>query len=76
MAERTIPHGETIGLNATEAAETVGVSTTLFLQLVDDGTFPKPMKLRGRKVWYRAALVAVFDRHYDMNARRGRHAPT
>jgi predicted DNA-binding transcriptional regulator AlpA len=39
------------GLSRTEAAMYIGIGTSLFDELVADGTMPRSVKIGGRKVW-------------------------
>ena len=47
-----------IGLRRTEAAAYVGVGTTLFDEMVDDGRMPEPRRAGRRKIWIRPELEA------------------
>lgn len=49
------------GLSRIEAAEYVGVSPTLFDQMVKDGRMPTPKEINSRVVWDRHGLDAAFD---------------
>ncbi len=49
------------GLSRVEAARYVGVSPTLFDQLVDDGRMPGPKRVNRRKVWDRFKVDEAFD---------------
>lgn len=49
------------GLSRVEAARYIGVGTTLFDQLVEDGRMPMPKLINSRKVWDRHRLDAAFD---------------
>lgn len=49
------------GLSRAEASRYLGIGTTLFDDLVTEGSLPKPKKLRGRTVWDRRALDEAFD---------------
>ena len=61
------PHPETHqvleprGLSRTEAASYVGVSSSLFDQLVADGRMPKPKRINSRTVWDRRRLDDAFE---------------
>jgi hypothetical protein len=48
------------GLSRVVAAEYVGVSPSLFDQLVKEGVMPKPKRVRTRVLWDRLALDAAF----------------
>jgi predicted DNA-binding transcriptional regulator AlpA len=49
------------GLNRAQAAEYVGVGTTLFDEMVGDGRMPKPFRINSRSLWDRQKLDAAFD---------------
>ncbi len=62
MPRRALPDGcLPRGLNEAQAAEYVGVGTTLFSQAVKDGRMPKPRRFGARKVWDTRQLDAAFD---------------
>ena len=44
------------GLSRVEAAQYIGVSPSLFDQMVEDGRMPKPKPINARKVWDRLRL--------------------
>jgi predicted DNA-binding transcriptional regulator AlpA len=48
------------GLSRTQAAAYVGVSPTLFDEMVDDGRMPQPVRINARVVWDRFQLDAAF----------------
>jgi predicted DNA-binding transcriptional regulator AlpA len=48
------------GLSRTEAAEYIGVSTSLFDELVADGRMPPPKQINSRKVWMRPKIEKAF----------------
>lgn len=50
------------GLNRHQAAAYVGVSPSLFDQLVKDGRMPQAKRANGRTIWDRIALDDAFDR--------------
>jgi predicted DNA-binding transcriptional regulator AlpA len=52
--------GAPVGLSREQAAFRVGISGTLFDQMVDDGRMPKPKKINGRRVWDREAVDLAF----------------
>lgn len=56
------------GLNRDEAAAYVGVSVTMFDQLVNEGTMPKPVCIRSRRVWDIRDLDLAFDRMKGQDA--------
>ena len=41
-------------------AERIGVSPTLFDEMVEDGRMPKPVRINGRTVWDRVRLDEAF----------------
>lgn len=49
------------GLSRVEAAQYIGVSPTLFDQMVADGRMPKPKRINARVVWDRSQLDAAFS---------------
>lgn len=49
------------GLSRVEAAAYIGVSPSLFDDLVADGRMPKPKLLNARHVWDRLRLDAAFE---------------
>lgn len=49
------------GLSREAAAQYVGVGSTKFDTLVEDGRMPKPIAIDGRKLWDRKALDKAFD---------------
>jgi predicted DNA-binding transcriptional regulator AlpA len=49
------------GLRADRAASYLGMGRTFFLDLVEQGVMPKPIKIRGLVVWDRAELDSAFD---------------
>jgi predicted DNA-binding transcriptional regulator AlpA len=49
------------GLSRTEAAAYVGVSASLFDQMVRDRRMPQPKRINSRNVWDRWELDAAFD---------------
>jgi excisionase family DNA binding protein len=48
------------GLSRDEAARYVGVGTTKFDEMVQDGRMPKPKRVDGRTVWDRVAIDLAF----------------
>lgn len=48
------------GLSRTQAAAYIGVSPTLFDDMVRDGRMPKPVRINARTVWDRLKLDAAF----------------
>ena len=49
------------GLSRTEAARYVGISPTLFDELVKDGRMPGPRRINSRAVWDRIEVDVFFD---------------
>lgn len=49
------------GLSRVEAAAYVGVSPSLFDQLVGDGRMPAPKRINSRTVWDRKRLDQAFE---------------
>lgn len=59
-----------IGLDVDEAAAYVGMTPRTFRAAVEDGLYPPPMRVKGRKqVWNRLALEAA------LGAQRAEHDP-
>jgi predicted DNA-binding transcriptional regulator AlpA len=56
------------GLNRKEAATYVGVSTSLFDKMVDDGRMPKPKIVNSRVIWDRHRLDDCFEALPDQEA--------
>jgi predicted DNA-binding transcriptional regulator AlpA len=52
------------GLNRREAALYIGVSPSLFDELVKSGEMPKPLRIRRRTVWDRHQLDECFEALY------------
>ena len=50
------------GLNRESAAFYIGICTTLFDTLVDEGRMPKPKLINSRKVWDRQELDIAFNK--------------
>jgi predicted DNA-binding transcriptional regulator AlpA len=48
------------GLSRVQAAAYIGVSATLFDEMVDDGRMPKPARINTRTVWDRVKLDEAF----------------
>lgn len=48
------------GLNRVQAAAYVGVSPSLFDEMVGDGRMPGPKHINARRVWDRTALDGAF----------------
>jgi predicted DNA-binding transcriptional regulator AlpA len=49
-----------IGLSRAEAAEYIGVSTSLFDEMVGDGRMPPAKLINSRKVWMRTKIEKPF----------------
>jgi len=49
------------GLSRVEAAAYVGVSPSLFDEMVKDGRMPQPKRINSRTVWDRRLLDAAFE---------------
>ena len=49
------------GMRRPEAAAYVGVSPSLFDQMIVDGWMPKPKRYRRRNIWDRCALDEAFS---------------
>lgn len=47
-------------MSRTESAEYIGVSTTLFDQMVRDGRMPRGKMINSRRVWPRLQLESAF----------------
>jgi predicted DNA-binding transcriptional regulator AlpA len=55
------------GLSRVQSAAYVGVSPTLFDDMVSDGRMPKPIRINGRRVWDRVKLDEAFAALSDGN---------
>jgi predicted DNA-binding transcriptional regulator AlpA len=55
-----IPAAQRHGLSRQEAAEYVGVSATLFDQMVADRRMPRAKRINSRRVWPRLSLEKAF----------------
>lgn len=55
------------GLSRVEAAAYIGVSPSLFDQLVADGRMPAPKPINARKVWDRLKLDQAFESLPDLS---------
>lgn len=49
------------GLSRVEAAQYIGVSPSLFDEMVKDGRMPTPKPINARKVWDRLKLDQAFE---------------
>lgn len=56
------------GLSRVQAAHYVGVSASMFDEMVKDGRMPKPKRINSRTVWDRHQLDEAFDALSDENA--------
>jgi predicted DNA-binding transcriptional regulator AlpA len=59
------------GLSRVESAIYVGVSATLFDEMVKDGRMPMPKRINGRVVWDIRALDEAFEALPDEDGRKG-----
>ena len=50
------------GLSRTEAAQFIGISTSMFDSMIKDNTMPTPIRIGSRTVWDIKALDEAFDR--------------
>jgi predicted DNA-binding transcriptional regulator AlpA len=48
------------GLSRVQSAAYIGVSPTLFDEMVDDGRMPKPIRINSRVLWDRLQLDEAF----------------
>ncbi len=49
------------GLSRVQAAAYIGVSPTLFDQMVEDGRMPPPTRINARTIWDRRKVDAAFS---------------
>jgi predicted DNA-binding transcriptional regulator AlpA len=56
-----IPPADRLGLSRTESADYIGVSPSLFDEMVKDGRMPMPKRINGRTVWDRRRLESAFS---------------
>lgn len=49
-----------IGINREQAANFIGVSISLFDEMVGDGRMPKPKRINARLVWDRRSVERAF----------------
>jgi predicted DNA-binding transcriptional regulator AlpA len=59
------------GLSRVESAIYVGVSATLFDEMVKDGRMPTPKRINGRVVWDIRALDEAFEALPEADGRKG-----
>lgn len=57
------------GLSRVQAAAYVGVSPSLFDELVKDGRMPKPLRINSRTIWDRIRLDEAFETILDQESR-------
>lgn len=57
------------GFSREEAARYVGISTTTFDKLVEDGRMPRPARIGKRTVWDRYKVDAAFSDLDERNQR-------
>jgi len=57
-----------LGLSRNEAAQHIGIGTTLFDEMVADGRMPLPKCINTRRVWNRVAIEQAFSELPDDNA--------
>lgn len=57
------------GLSRVEAAAYVGVSASLFDELVKDGRMPRPKRVNARTIWDRKRLDEAFEAIPDGESR-------
>lgn len=57
------------GLSRVQAAAYVGVSPSLFDELVKDGRMPRPKRINSRTVWDRIRLDEAFEAILDDESR-------
>jgi predicted DNA-binding transcriptional regulator AlpA len=57
------------GLSRAESAAYIGVSPSLFDELVKDGRMPAPKRINSRTVWDRKKLDVAFDAILDDESR-------
>lgn len=55
------PPPEARGLSREQSAAYVGIGTSLFDRMVQDGRMPRPKHMNSRTVWDRLALDRAFD---------------
>jgi len=65
--ERSPPSLPPRGLSRVEAAQYIGVSPSLFDEMVRDGRMPKPKPINARKVWDRLRLDQAFEALPDVD---------
>jgi predicted DNA-binding transcriptional regulator AlpA len=60
LRTRLLPLPECRGLNRREAASYIGISPSLFDEMVADGRMPGPKRINSRTVWDRLRLDEAF----------------
>jgi predicted DNA-binding transcriptional regulator AlpA len=68
VADRDHHRVEPRGLSRTEAAAYIGVSPSLFDQMVRDRRMPQPKRINSRNVWDRRRLDDAFEELPDDSA--------
>ena len=63
------------GLSRVQAAAYIGVSPSLFDEMVKDGRMPKPVRINSRTVWDRVRLDEAFAALPDDDIPEGWSAP-
>lgn len=63
------------GLSRVQAAAYVGISPSLFDELVVDGRMPSPKAVNSRRIWDRLALDAAFSSLPNTGLDMGEHNP-
>jgi predicted DNA-binding transcriptional regulator AlpA len=58
------------GLSRVQAAAYIGISPTLFDELVRDGRMPQPVRIKSRVLWDRLQLDAAFAALSDVDGDR------
>jgi predicted DNA-binding transcriptional regulator AlpA len=61
------PYGWPLGLSRDEAAAMIGIGTTLFDEMVQDGRMPRPKRINTRVVWDRDMVAMAFKALPDDN---------
>lgn len=63
------------GLSRTETAAYIGVSVTLFDEMVKDGRMPRPKQVNARTVWDRRRVDLAFDALAEQDGGAGNAEP-
>ncbi len=69
MRDRDHQRIEPRGLSRIEAAAYIGVSMSMFDQMVKDGRMPPPKRINSRVVWDRRSLDSAFEELPDVAER-------